>query len=215
MAPRAFSSMVDSPPSMLSPVGWLPRRSTPQARMLFSILSMNARILAAISGVFARALIHSSPPNISVVSAAMTLPPASIRRSATQPTHRLEASPLVTSLVPQLTPKTSLASGQRSRFWVLICRFRSTASRVALAVALMAPPSRRMLTTSTGLPAAAISWAISSAVQPCSLKWSITTTAPAFGWRPWPAKVRKVWARSGAIWQRPKGWTMGIVFCTV
>jgi len=84
-----------------------------------------------------------------------------------------------------------------------------------LASAAIAPPSRRMFTTSTGLPLAASWWAISSAVQPCSLKWSTTITAPALGFSPWPTRVRNVCARSGAIWQRPSGWTMGIVFCTM
>ena len=73
----------------------------------------------------------------------------------------------------------------------------------------MKPPSPRMFTVAISLPVGAMSSARSSAVMPSSLKWSMMTTAPTFGFMAVPAKKRRVTRKSGATWQRPLACTIG------
>ena len=170
MAPSDFSSIVVRPPSMLSPVGWLPLKSTPQARMRSSISSTILQMRLPRAGRTHLSASTPSPPIISVVSAKSARPPCLTTWSVTQPVALLWERPEVVSDVPQLSPNRSLLIGTSCRRSFVSSLSISMPMRVALAVASIAPPSSRMLIASTRFPVLAISWAISSAVQPSS-RW--------------------------------------------
>ena len=194
---------------MLSPVGWLPLKSTPQARMRSSISSTILQMRLPRAGRTHLSASTPSPPIISVVSAKSVRPPCLTTWSVTQPVALLCERPEVVSDVPQLTPNRSLLTGTSWRRSFVSSLSISMPMRVALAVASIAPPSSRMLIASTRFPVLAISWAISSAVQPSSRWWSMTMTAPALAFCPCPTRVSNVRWMSGPIWQRPSGWVRG------
>ena len=179
--------------------------STPISRAALSRRSTNASSRSRTRSFAARSARTCSAPMNSGVSLKQAVPSSATRRSQAFPTAGLAAMPLVASLPPHSTPKTSSDASASSRRLSPTSSARSVTIDPPSRSAARVPPAARIESVATGLPVSAIRSA-SAPASTSSVPSSIRRTAPTFGLLATPTRTRSVCARVSSGWVVPIWW---------